>query len=51
LGESDKVKFIANIAVIEGDGHHSLTIVIIKKMLEALGNKAEACRRDSPTPY
>jgi hypothetical protein len=39
------VKFINTSAVIKGDGNPGLTIVIIRKMLEA-----EACRKDSPAP-
>lgn len=49
VSESYKIKFIATSAAIEGEGNPGLTIAIIKKMLEALGSEAEACRRDSTT--
>lgn len=43
VSESDKVKFIA--------ANAGFALATIKKILEALGSEAKACRRASPTPY
>ncbi len=50
VSDDERVKFITIKAVNKGNEDPSLTIVAIGKMLEALGNKAEAFRRASPTP-
>jgi hypothetical protein len=49
--KSDKVKLIATIAVIEGEGNPGHMIAIINKLLEGLRSKSQTCKRDSPTPY
>jgi hypothetical protein len=50
VSESDKVKFITANAVIE-EGNPGFAIATIKKILEALGSEAKACRRASPAHY
>jgi hypothetical protein len=37
--ESDKEKFIARRAVMEGEGNPGLTVATIKRLLEALGTR------------
>ncbi len=48
VSDDERVKFITIKAVNKGNEDPGLTIVAIGKMLEALGNKAEAFRRASP---
>jgi hypothetical protein len=47
----DKVKFTDTTVEMEGEENPGLMIATIKRLLGALGSKAETCRRDSPAPY
>jgi hypothetical protein len=49
--ENDKVNHIATMAMTKGRGDPGLTIAAIRKLLDALVSKAEACQRVSLAPY
>ncbi len=47
VSDDDKVNHMATTAMSKGEGDPCLIIAPIRKLLEALGNEAEACRRIS----